>query len=240
MPQNLIYLPANKIYGAERLHGIAKRIVDLAFFMGGSRGLFYKAVPCNYTFPNGQACYDSLRGTHSVECPVCRGNGVYYKDPVETQIIVMDSPQKLFRDKYGGIFTDSMRLSVPASIKPGILKLTQSGRTFVAKDKFVVKTLNNDIWGVVYVESEPKDAFLGGTLYYTLEVTTHLVFSEEETKSNPPVFYSDQQAAEILKQINKEVLGTEGDFISIENKNLVVSNGMFKINDPKALLDDWG
>jgi len=236
---NQIYFKTGK-FGANRLHNIAKHVVNLSFSMGGSEGYYYEAMQCNYVFPDGKPCYNKNRGSYSVECPICRGGGAMYKSPVATPVIVMDTPQNLYRDKMGAIFTDNVTVAVPSSIPLRFVELRDDGRVVVMRDKLVIKTLNADVWAVLYVDSEPKDPFLGGTLYHVVNMISHLVFKEITSNVSSGFSFTDSEAAEYFKQANQEILGINKDECSkIDNSNLIVKNGQIQIADAGKLLSDW-
>lgn len=242
MPPNKIILPNHGNYGANKLNAIATKIVELAFAMGGSEGQWYRALQCNYVFPDGRPCYDPLRGSYSVECPVCGGTGAYYDKPQPCPIIIMDSPQQLDRDKMGSVLIDRVSVSIPASVPARFLEVNNNGRIMVLRDKLVVKTVNKKIWSVLYVDSEPQDPFLAGPLYHTINCISHLVFSETDIDNTPKIFY-EPNARELIKEINEEYFKNleirEVLHENLDNEEKIL-RGDGKIVTPQSLLEDWG
>lgn len=102
-----------KNFPASRLYTISKKIVDMAFFMGGYKMLYYEANICNYRFPDGKLCFDTRTLNPSINCPLCGGTGVVYKDPKEIIGIIIDTQDAPQRKREGIILTDTFRLVLP-------------------------------------------------------------------------------------------------------------------------------
>lgn len=218
-----------KKYGSKNLHIVSKRIIDLAFSMGGSEGLYYEPVQCNFVFPNGRPCWDEKRGSYDSECPICKGSGHYYKDAIETPIIVMDSPNIPKKDnKLGLIYEDIMRIAIPNTITPRIVNITNNGIVILAPAKFAIKSFDGKTWNILYMQGEPKDVYLAGTLMHTFEVGTNVYIENPPAPADRPAFMGDSKKEDILKQINEDILSISSS-----------STTGFIVNSPPHGLDDF-
>lgn len=224
-------------YGAERLNKISRKIVSLAFRMGGSQIDYYRAIRCNYQFPDGRTCWNKVRQTPSVDCPVCAGQGAYYIGPIKIPAIFIDSRDRVIRDKIGLKFTDNARLVVPPSIGPAILKHVDGGKNLqILRDKFVIRDHTGKIDSVFYIDSEPKNVWLAGTLYYSFGIVINRanesdsdpIFKEYE----PRLFYTDppKSTEELLNAINEDVL-------SMRNINGITSEDGTSTSGNEVVLD---
>lgn len=203
-----IWKPPSKNYSSKNLHVISKKIIDLAFSMGGSQGLYYEPVQCNFVFPNGRQCWDEKRGSYDSECPVCKGSGHYYKDAVEIPIIVMDSPNIPKKDnKLGIIYEDAMRIAVPNTISPKIVNITNNGLVVLAPAKFAIKDFDGKTWNILYMQGEPKDVYLAGTLMHTFEVATNVYIETAGVTEERTVSIEPAKKQDIIQQINQDILG---------------------------------
>lgn len=240
-------------YGAKRLNKIARKIVSLAFRMGGTPVDYYRAVRCNYQFPDGHFCWDSVRQTPDVECPVCGGRGAYYIGPIKIPAIFIDNRDRIIRDKYGVKYTDNARLVVPPSILPSILKHVDGGKNLqVLRDKFVIRNHLGEIDSIFYIQDEPKDVWLAGTLYYSFSISVsraHESNTKEMYKEYEPTLFYNQPGSddteEVLRQINEEILSlkytvkpTSEDGADLQKLALDAETGKFV--DVDELLEDWG
>jgi len=213
-------------YGAKRLNRVARKIVSLAFRMGGTPVDYYRAVKCNYQFPDGHYCWDEVRQTPDINCPVCGGRGAYYIGPIKIPAIFIDNRNKIIRDKTGVKFNDDARLVVPPSIVPSILKHIDGGKNLqVLRDKFVIRNHLGEIDSIFYVDSEPKDTWLAGTLYYSFSIVVSRVNETNDTELykeyEPTLFYNNPgegDTEEILKQINEEILSLHKT-VSVQNED---------------------
>lgn len=202
-------------FPAKRLYTISKAIVDKAFFMGGYKVNYYSANVCNYTFPNGKNCFDERTLSPTINCPVCKGTGVVYSQPIETLAIVIDNPNAPERKREGVILTDEFRLILPPEIPVKILKVENSGRIFVARDKFDIFSSNGTFWTTFYVNSEPKDVWLAGMLYKSVRVATHYL-SVREATGNKDYSLENTQYTEVVQQ-TRQVLGIQTKKEDIED-----------------------
>lgn len=240
-------------YGASRLNKVARKIVSLAFRMGGTPVDYYRAVRCNYQFPDGHYCWDDVRQTPDINCPVCNGRGAYYIGPIKIPAIFIDTRGNIIRDKIGVRFNDNARLVVPPSIFPSLLKHVDGGKNLqVLRDKFVIRNHKGEIDSIFYIEDEPKDVWLAGTLYYSFSIVVNRanesnndeLFKEYE----PTLFYNNPgegDTEEILRQINEEILSLKHttevqseDGANLQKLALDAETGKFVNVDD--LLDDWG
>lgn len=204
--QNNWSVPAKR-YSAKNLHVVSKKIIDLAFAMGGSEGLYYEPIQCNFIFPNGRSCWDNKRGSYDNECPICKGVGHYYKEPVEIPIIIMDSPNIPKKDnKLGIIYEDSMRIAVPNTISPKIVNITNNGIVILAPAKFAIKGFDGKTWNILYMQGEPKDVYLAGTLMHTFEVGTNVYIETPSVTEDRNVSIDEPKKQDIIQQINEDIL----------------------------------
>ncbi|MEM0332909.1 MAG: hypothetical protein QXX30_00400 [Candidatus Aenigmatarchaeota archaeon] len=170
-----------KDFPAERLYKISKRIVDLAFFMGGYRVRYYEAERCNYVFPSGKNCFNEHTLSPSIHCPVCGGSGVVYREPIEIRAIAIDVQNKPQKRIEGIQFIDNLRLVVPAEVPVKLIKLESTGKMFYIRDRFDIYSSKDDIWHSVFVSSEPKDVWLAGILYKSFTVNSSRLSVREAT-----------------------------------------------------------
>lgn len=170
-----------KDFPSERLYKISKRIVDLAFFMGGYRVRYYEAERCNYVFPSGKSCFNEHTLSPSIHCPVCGGSGVVYREPIEIRAIAIDTQDKPQKRIEGIQFIDNLRLVVPAEVPVKLIKLESSGKMFYIRDRFDIYSSKDDIWHSVFVSSEPKDVWLAGILYKSFTVNSSRLSVREAT-----------------------------------------------------------
>lgn len=169
---------------AERLYKISSVIVDRIFLMGGYKALYFSAKRCNFVFPNGKPCLDNDTLSPSVDCPLCKGSGVIYDEPIETTVLATDQPNNIQRQNEGIFFKDTIKLIVKADLPVKLLKNdTGTGRIFLMRDKFSIYSSSNNIWHTVYVDSEPRDIWLAGILYKTFSAGVHVI-SEREAIGN--------------------------------------------------------
>lgn len=212
--------PPNK-YGASRLNKVARKIVSLAFAMGGSLIEYYRASRCNYQFPDGTYCWNEDRQTATPECPVCGGRGMYYQPPIKIPAIFIDASGKPIRDKYGIVYRDSARLVVPPEIVPSILKHVDGGKNMqMLRDKFLIRDHNEKPVAVFYIESEPKDVWLAGTLYFSFEIIVNRVSESDADPIHkdykPRLEYiegGDMDTQRLLKEINEGILNMNDTII---------------------------
>lgn len=223
-----VWTAPRKAQSAKNLHVISKKIIDLAFYMGGSQGLYYEPVQCNFVFPNGRQCWDEKRGSYDSECPICKGSGHYYKDPIEIPIIVMDSPNIPRKDnKLGIVYEDMMRISVPNSISPKIVNITNNGLVVLAPAKFAIKDYDGKTWNILYMQGEPKDVYLAGTLMHTFEVGTNVYIQNEGVSDTRNVSFNPEKE-NILAKINEDILKTAN---STETAKFVINSTNHGLDD---------
>ena len=226
-----IILQPSGNYKSSNLNKVARKIVQLAFNMGGFKTYYFRAVRCNYTFPNGETCWDPVRQTHNIDCPVCAGTGAYYPGPpIEIPAIFIDNRGNIIRDKYGVIYKDTARMVVPPIITPSYLKFGEEAgqKTFVLRDKFVIYNVDNEVDAIFYINSEPKDTWLAGTLYYSFEV---VVSRPNESNEDPvkkditPKLYYPKDTEGLIKQINSDIAGLENQMGENKTESDVVIDG---------------
>ena len=239
-------------YGAARLNKVARKIVSLAFRMGGTPVDYYRAIKCNYQFPDGHYCWDSVRQTPDIDCPVCGGRGAYYIGPIKIPAIFIDNRNNILRDKYGARFNDDARLVVPPSIFPSILKHVDGGEKLqILRDKFVIRNHKGEIDSIFYIQDEPKDVWLAGTLYYSFSIVVNRanesnndeLFREYE----PTLFYNSpgsEDTEEVLRQINEEILSLKHT-VNVDSEDgadtgkLALDAETGKFVNVEELLKDW-
>lgn len=239
-------------YGASRLNQVARKIVSLAFRMGGTPVDYYRAVQCNYTFPNGTSCWNPKLQTATVGCPVCGGTGAYYVGPVKIPAIFIDTRGNVVTRKHGLVYKDTARLVVPPIITPSIVKFAPDGeggeQLQLLRDKFVIRNHKGEIDSIFYINSEPKDTWLAGTLYYSFDI---IINTPNESNTAPLVneyepkliYHEQRESYEILADINEEILNLrEVNDVSFEDgrdAQSEVFDGEMGSFIPTSLLDDW-
>lgn len=206
-------------YPSTRLYSIAKNIVEKAFFMGGYKVLYYEAELCNYRFPDGKACFDKRTLNPSINCPVCGGSGVVYKDPIETIAIVIDNPNAPQRRREGVFFVDNFRMVTKPEIPVKLLKLQEEGRLFFIRDRFDIYSANGTLYTSVYVDSEPKDIWLAGMLYKSFKVSTHYL-SARTALGKEDVRFDNSSYTEVVESVN--VLNAKNEEIEDILKNIFI------------------
>lgn len=243
MPRNDIYLAKNYLH-SKKLNAVSRKIVDLAFQMGGSPAKYFNAVKCNYVFPDGAPCFDEKRGDHSIDCPLCKGHGAYYDEPVDTAVIVADSVNPLSTDKYGASFEDSITLSVPISINPNIIEISNKGQMFIVKDKFAIYDYASKLWAIFMMDGEPNEPYLAGPLYRIVSVVSQYTQVQKAETDTPKIYYNVEDA-NLLSEINQDILQlnsyTQSGYPAVQNENIVVTDEpvLKIINTTQNLLDDW-
>lgn len=244
MPGHKFKMPYGKYYSSDRLHNVSRKIVQLAFQMGGSPAKYFKARKCDYVFPDGTPCYDEQRGDANVDCPLCRGNGAYYEEPVDVPIMIMDSTNPLSQDKYGFNIYDTIQISVPIWINPTAIKVSNTGKMFTAKDKFAVYDHSSNLWSIFIVNTETNEPYINGPLYHILGVVSQYTETQDiGILEREPKFYFKFTEKELLGEINKQILyenslATE-EYPEITNEDIVVGDGVTYQLGPDNLVDDW-
>lgn len=239
-------------YPSSRLHPLSRKIVDLAFQMGGSPGRFFKARMCNYVFPTGKACFDELRNDYDVDCPICRGKGAYYDDPEEVPVIPMDAQNPLSQDKYGSAMEDRIQMSVPIWVNTNVVEVKQSGGMYVVKDKLAVLDLNLQQWAIYTMDAEPFEPYLAGPLYRVVTVTSQYTQRQDDNLERDVKFYYRYQEKDLLREINEDLLNLRpiqggypdseiNEFPDLTNAKIIVNKPkVYHANDSdRELLDDW-
>lgn len=243
MPQNKVWIPQGHFHST-RLNAVSRKIVDLAFTMGGSPGKYFHAVKCNYVFPDGTPCFDRHRSDHNIDCPLCKGKGVYYDTPKEIPIIVSDSTNPMTSDKYGVTFDDRVSLSIPIYVNPRIIKVSKRGQMHVVKDKFAVYDHQSMQWAIFVMDSEPFEPYLAGELYRVIEVTSQYTQNQDGKYDEPKIYYNFKEK-ELLEEINKDILSINNEVTSeypnVDNDNVITTDepNVTVIDDSSSLLDDW-
>lgn len=243
VPKNNIRIPRGHFH-SKTLNPVARRIVDLAFAMGGSPGRYFNSVKCNYIFPNGESCFNQERSDHSIDCPLCKGNGAYYEDPVEIPIIISDSTNPLSGDKYGATFDDRVSLTLPVYVDPSIIKVSKSGQLHVVKDKFALYDHQSKLWAIFIMSSEPFEPYLAGPLFRVVEVTSQYTQRQDDSYDEPKIYYNVAER-DLLQEINKDILtindGELEEYPDIDHTNVLVTNepNITVIDDITELEDDW-
>lgn len=241
MPANKLTLPTTT--GANELNPLARKLVDLAFAMGGSKGRFYRAIQCNYVFPDGTPCFDKERASYNVNCPLCEGQGAYYEKPIDTPIVISDEPASLERDKFGVMLKNAVRVTVPIYIKPSITKVSHGGRVYVLRDKFTLYDAAERMYMILVAVTEAKQPFVGGPLFHTLHATTQYAVNEDLVYE-PPQVYIDNDEFDALADVNADVLQENGtpaeEFPILSNENILTGEGKVTVIPTESgLLDDW-
>lgn len=243
MPKNEVNIPKSYLH-SRKLNVISRKVVDLAFMLGGSPGKYFNGVKCNYIFPDGTACFNQERGDHNIDCPLCKGNGAYYEEPKDISIIVMDSVNPLSGDKYGAIFEDNVSLSVPVYINPSIIKVSKQGQMYIVKDKFAVYDHQSDLWAIFTMDSEPFEPYLAGPLYRVVNVTSQYTQVQDGEHEEPKIYYNLQET-DLLSEVNKEILEINSEitneYVDTDNTNVVLTSEeqAVIIERPSSLEDDW-
>lgn len=187
--------------------------------MGGYKVLYYEAELCNYRFPDGKACFDKRTLSPSINCPVCGGSGVVYKDPIETIAIVIDNPNAPQRRREGVFFIDNFRMVTKPEIPVKLLKLQEEGRLFFIRDRFDIYSANGTLYTSVYVDSEPKDIWLAGMLYKSFKVSTHYL-SARTALGKEDVRFDNSSYTEVVESVN--VLNARNEEIEDILKNIFI------------------
>lgn len=240
MGPNKITIPKGHFH-SKKLNAVSRKIVQMAFTMGGSPGKHFRAVKCNYVFPDGSYCFDNLRSDHNIDCPLCGGNGAYYEQPTDIPIIVSDTTNPLDGDKYGANFQDTVTLTIPVEVDPSIIKVSKGGQVFIVKDKFAVNDHQSRLWAIFIMNSEPQEPYLAGPLYHVVQATSQYTQRQDMTHDAPKIYYNVDER-ELLAEINKDILTIEtGEGIegvkTLEPSEVVVTNtGIISAAD---LEDDW-
>lgn len=212
-------------YPSSRLNPLSKKIIDMAFQMGGSPGKFFKARKCNYTFPNGTACYDRLRKDADIDCPICRGKGVYFDVPIEFPVIVMDSVSPISQDKLTASLEDRIQMSIPIWVNTNVVEVNQKGEMHVIKDKVAVMDLNMKQWAVFTVDAEPFEPYLGGPLYRVINVVAQYTQRQDEGSDRNPKFYYRYQERDLLREINRDLYGDYADMEESSGTGIINGGG---------------
>lgn len=203
---------------AERLYKLSSVIVDRIFLMGGYKALYFSAKRCNFVFPNGVTCFNNDTFSPSIDCPLCKGTGVVYDDPVETTVLAIDQPNNIQRQNEGVFYKDTIKLVVKAELPVKLVKHdSNSGRTFVMRDKFSIYTSKDSLWHTVYVDSEPKDIWLSGILFKSFTAGAHVVSDREALGDKD------------FELTNTEKLFANTPAENIQNNNIFTEEGISQI-----------
>lgn len=90
--------------------------------MGGSDIAWHKAIFCPYVRSDGSPCYDEMRGSPWIDCPICGGEGAVYAEPVIVKGIYTDKSDEFIPDGSGGFTRNIKSLSLPMGLDIKLLK----------------------------------------------------------------------------------------------------------------------